>query len=370
MTRKEPPLKRFPLLTKRTVFDLSVLLFSLVGAFLISYLLEGQTGSEDHAGALFILAVLIISLNTSHYFYGILASVSSMILVNFAFKEPFFAFDFTTAENLTSAAAMLAVTCITSGLVKKLQDQERIKTEIEKERMRANLLRAISHDLRTPLTGIYGGISAVLDNEESFTSEKKQELLKKAKEDSAWLIRMVENLLSVTRIDGDRVKLGTDEVVLEELIDVVVQKLRGRYPSAPLTLSLPDDFVSVSGDAILLEQVLMNLLENAVLHAEGMTSLTLSVTLEEDARVRFSVRDNGCGLPPARQGLLEVIGGRTGRRSEEDEAPADGKRGSMGIGLSVCETIVKAHGSALVHTVPEGGGCEFSFTLQGETEDE
>ena len=235
-----------------------------------------------------------------------------------------------------------------------------VKAEAEKERMRGNLLRAVSHDLRTPLTSIYGATSAMLENFDSLSPGQHMELLKDVQEDSQWLIRMVENLLSVTRIDGQRVKLTKVPTVLEELIDAVLVKFRKHYPQQPVQVQIPEEFISIPMDALLIEQVLMNLLENAVFHAKGMNNLWLRVTLQGN-RVLFSVEDDGCGIPPER-----FVGLFTGIL--DSEAPTDTGRSNMGIGLSVCSAIIKAHGSEIHAANRPEGGAQFTFLLDLEEE--
>ena len=177
--------------------------------------------------------------------------------------------------------------------------------------MRANLLRAVSHDLRTPLTSIYGACSTVTENYDSLGKEQALKLLREACEDAQWLNRMVENLLSVTRFDGEQVAVKKTPTVLEELLDAVLVKFKKRCPDVPVQLELPEDFVMIPMDSMLIQQVLMNLLENAVLHAEGMTTLTLRVfTL--GSRAVFEVKDDGCGIPKERlRTLFSGTGGRT-----------------------------------------------------------
>lgn len=122
---------------------------------------------------------------------------------------------------------------------------EAIKAEGEKERMRANLLRAVSHDLRTPLTTIYASSLTLLENRSNLTEEQKIKILQGIQEDADWLMRMVENLLSVTRIDSGRIKIVKTPTVLDELIDSVILKFRKRYPNQDVMLDIPDDIVVI-----------------------------------------------------------------------------------------------------------------------------
>ena len=224
---------------------------------------------------------------------------------------------------------MLIVAVSTSTLNIRIRDQEKLRSENEKERMRGNLLRAISHDLRTPLTSIYGSSSTLISKYDALPKEQQLKLLGEIQEDSEWLIRMVENLLSVTRIDGAKVEVVKTPTVLDELIDSVLMKFSKKYPNQKVITQIPEEFVDIPMDSLLIEQVLLNLLENAVFHAKGMTELTLSVSLVGDKAV-FEVADNGCGIPD--DALQKIFTGSY----EKSAAPVDGTRSNMGIGLSVC----------------------------------
>lgn len=314
--------------------------------------------------AIFALAVFLISLHTDGYVYGIVASLLSVLALNFAFTSPYFAFNFSIPENLVSAIIMLVITIISSTLATKVKQQEKMKTESAKEKMRANLLRAISHDLRTPLTTIYGCSTAMIDEYDSLNREQILQLAGGIKEDSQWLIRMVENLLTVTRIDNNKMQLQKVPTVLEELIDTVLVKFKKRYPGQNIIIDIPEEFVSIPMDAVLIEQVLLNILENAVQHAVGMTELKLRVVLSGMYAI-FEVSDDGCGIPISK--MPHIFEGYF----EQKDKPVDHQKRSMGIGLSVCATIIKAHqGTISVENKKNKGSC-FRFVLSmGEEENE
>ena len=227
--------------------------------------------------------------------------------------------------------------------------------------MQRDLLANVSHDLRTPLTSIYGSCSTVIDNYDSLGREQKIKLLSEACADAQWLNRMVENLLSVTRIDADGVAIQKTPTVLEELVDTVLVRFQKLHPGVPVEVKLPDDFIVIPMDSMLIQQVLTNLLENAVLHAKGMTCLTLRVfTLGQ--RAVFEVIDNGCGIPKERLKTLF-----TGTTLTQDTS-SGGKHG-MGIGLSVCAAIIKAHGGEIKAESTPGEGTTIRFWLETEEVD-
>ncbi len=337
-------------------------LFILTVSFGICLVIQHVFLTEALIPAIFVLAIFLISLITEGYLYGVVSALLSVLMLNFAFTTPLFAFDFTIPENLISAIIMIIVTILTGTLTTKIKRQEAMRAESEMERMRANLLRAVSHDLRTPLTTIYGSSSTMLDNYSLFSDEQKLKMLKGIKDDSQWLTRMVENLLSVTRLDNGNVEILKTPVVLEELIDSVLQKFRKRYHEHSVIIDIPEDFITIPMDALLIEQVIINILDNAVEHAEGMTKLCLKVFTLENKAV-FEISDDGCGIEPER--LKTIFTGSGG-----NQTPTDTKINS-GIGLSVCATIIKAHGGNIQAENLKSGGAVFRFTLDmEENEDE
>ena len=349
---------------KRRVFlDAVFSLVTLVVTFVVNLLMQTWFQTQSLIPMIFVLGVLLISWRTQGYFWGIAASLISVLAVNYAFTFPYYAFDLISPECLTSAIVMLVVAIITGTLTTQIKYQEKIKAEMDRERMRGNLLRAISHDLRTPLTSIYGASSTVIENLRSLNESQHLELLKDVQEDSLWLINMVENLLSVTRIDGKRVSVTKTPTVLEELVDTVLVKFQKRCPGQQVQVDIPEEFVSIPMDAMLIEQVLINILENAVDHAKGMQNLKLQVSCE-DGLAKFCVSDDGCGIAPER--LNNLFTGYFDRQ----EAPVDGSRNNMGIGLSVCATIIKAHGSEIFAENRKTGGAAFYFYLEMEEDSE
>jgi two-component system sensor histidine kinase KdpD len=345
--------------TKRILRDGGISLLILSMTLIVSVVLQNILSIDEHITTVFVFAVFIISLCTEGYFFGIFSAFLSMIAINFAFTFPYLAFNFTIPENFISALVMITISVFTSALTTRLKKWQAMRAEAEKEKMRANLLRAVSHDLRTPLTTIYGSSSAILDGYEGFTDEQKKKMIFGIKEDTEWLIRIVENLLSITKIDSANVKVIKSSTVLDELIDSVILKFKKRYPGQNVNISLPEELVMIPMDALLIEQVLVNILENAVQHAKGMTRIDLSVAVES-GRAVFEIADDGCGIE--RDRLDKIFTGYY----DDREAPSDGGRRNAGIGLSVCATIIKAHGGSITAENPSCGGAVFRFSLNTE----
>ena len=349
------------LMTKKVLKNAAIMLVSLLLSYGVSFLLQNVFDIGEHINSVFIFAVFIVSLLTDGYIYGIVTTLAGAISINYAFTYPYFNVDFSASESIFSAFVMLVISLLTSALTTKLKMWQALKAEGEKERMRANLLRAVSHDLRTPLTTIYGASSSILDNYDKLNDTQKTQMIGGIKEDSEWLIHMVENLLSITRIDSGKVKLIKKPTVLEELIDSVILKFKKSYPAQKVELDMPDDVVIIPMDAILIEQVIINILENAVQHAGDFTRLTLKVFVIGNEAI-FEISDNGNGIEKER---LEHI--FTGYYDKYEENTDTQKR-NAGIGLSVCATIIKAHGGKITAENAKGGGAVFRFVLNTEEE--
>ena len=348
---------------KRILRDAFVTLATLAAVFALVLVMQRFFKVDRLIPMLFVLGVFVVSRSTEGYLWGLAASLLGVLLVNYAFMFPYYAIDLLSPVNMATAVVMLIVSVMTSTLTTQISVQQAEKAAAEREKLRANLLRAISHDLRTPLTSIYGSCSAMLDNYHSIPENKQMALLEDMRRDAEWLIRMVENLLSVTRIDDKKKMVRKTQTVLEELVDSVLVKFGKHYPAQEVEVSIPEEFVSIPMDAVLIEQVLINLLENAVMHAEGMTRLRLEVSLEGDKAV-FCVQDNGCGIPKHR--MNELFSGYLDR----NETVSDGKRTGMGIGLFVCAAIIRAHGSEIrAENSPEGGAV-ITFALNREVNNE
>ena len=221
---------------------------------------------------------------------------------------------------------------------------------------KSEFLSRMSHDIRTPLTSIVGNTAAILENEDSFSPEQKRRLLEDVNEDAQWLIRMVENLLSITRMSGGQAKIEKDCEAAEEIVGVSVSKFTKRFPAIQVSIEVPDEVLMVPMDATLIRQVIMNLLENAAIHGGNVTQIRVCLS-REGTNACFSVSDNGVGIPKER--LSTIFNGGLSGVSHNN---FDMKK-NMGIGLSVCYTIVKAHdGTMTAENLDSGGAC-FRFYL-------
>lgn len=339
--------------------DLGITALFLAAATVLCVLLKGLSENEIYVSLLYVLCVLMVSLCTEGYLCGAVAALLSVLAVNYVFTYPYMALNFSISGYPLTFVTMFAVAISVSTLTTSLKRQERIRIEGERERMRANLLRAISHDLRTPLTAISGSAHAILESE-GLTQEQKDHLLTGISEDAEWLIRMVENLLSVTRIGLEEAHVEKTPEAGEEVIYSAIAKFRKRFPDTKITAKIPEDVLIVPMDPVLIEQVLVNLLENSVQHGHADR---IDVCLEKSGELGiFTVADNGAGIEKERVSHMfeELL-------PKQNKGDGFGRH-NMGIGLSVCLSIVKAHdGTMSAENRPEGG-ARFSFSLPLERE--
>ena len=322
--------------------DLGVSLGVLGLAAILCALLRMIDSSDVFVALIFECAVVLVSRFTDGYLFGLLASFLGVFGVNWIFTYPYMQLNFTISGYPLTFLVMLAVSVVVSA-------------EAEKEKMRGNLLRAVSHDIRTPLTAIVGGIDAILENGEKLSPETRTSLLENMRDESNWLIGVVENLLSVTRMSGAS-NIKKELEAGEEVLSAAAMKFQRHYPATRVEISAPDTLLMIPMDIILIEQVLINLMENAVQHGKTTTQISLRLTRSEDLAV-FEVSDDGQGIAPA---LLPHL--FDGYLTRDQEAISD-KRRNMGIGLSVCKSIVQAHGGAMRASNRPAGGALLQFTL-------
>ncbi len=342
--------------------NLGITAAALFIASALSFLYQGLADNTVNITILYMLAIVTIARSTTGYIWGALASLASVIAINYFFTYPFWALNFSLAGYPITFIGMLAITLITSTTTTHLAEQTRLNREreqmlmeAEKEGMRANLLRAISHDLRTPLTSIIGASATYLENRTSLGEEEKRQLIQNVHEDGEWLLNMVENLLSVTRIsDTGAAKINKSLEAVEEVIAGAISRLKKRIPDANVQVFMPDELILAPMDPTLIEQVLINLMDNAIRHSHSEKPIECRI-FTQNGFVCFSVYDFGVGIAPER--LATIFDGYNSNAN----GSSDSTKG-MGIGLSICKTIVTAHGGS-IEARNHQHGAVFSFTL-------
>ena len=361
--------------------DILVTAVLLCGAYCASSILISHTGGENNSALVFVLAVTIISSLTTGYFYGIFASVIGTFCINIYFMEPYATFTLNRTGYPVAMLSMVAISCVVCALTTRVKQQAAeairrekstkalyemnqklneekaaIQLESARETIRGNILRAVSHDLRTPLTAISGAASVLLGSPE--ISEKNLSMLQDIKSDADALIIMVENLLSVTRIQDGSMPLKKREEMLEEVAGDAILTTRRRFPGSHVELELSEDILYLPMEPLLIKQVMVNLLENAIRHSGDREHITLHLFRQDDWAV-VEVRDRGKGLSPE---ICQAV--QSGKPLKRDLS-GDTTRG-MGIGLSVCQSIIKAHNGFFAAGNNPEGGAVFRFGLPME----
>ena len=304
------------LLHNNTLFTLTLLGIATALAFLFFSFVSENTAN---IALLYIIVQILIARYTNGYLHVLFSSVFSVICINFFFTYPFFRLNFTLSGYPVTFIGMLIITLLTTATTSSLLSDGFILSDAE-----------------------------------------KSELLENIENDSSWLLNMVENLLSVTRInDTVTHQVNKTPEIVEEVVAEAVQRLKKRFPSASIIVHVPTDYLLIPMDAILIEQVLINLLENALIHSGSSHSPELTVTDHPD-HVTFCVKDFGHGLNP--DVIPDIFSGIC-----HNTGSVDSHKG-MGIGLSICKTIIDAH-NGYIEAKNHTNGALFLFTLPKEEEE-
>ena len=235
------------------------------------------------------------------------------------------------------------------------REKEQAAVRAKNEALRANLLRAISHDLRTPLTSISGNADTLRSGWEKLDDETRERIFTDIYEDAQWLISLVENLLAVSRIEEGRMQLHLSPELPDEVIREALQHIRIPTAGHRITVDCGDELLLARMDARLISQVIINLVENALKYTPPGSSVVIGAEKQGD-RVMIRVADDGPGIPDdLKPRVFEMF--FTG-----DRKVADSRR-SLGLGLSLCRSIVTAHGGEITLTDNTPSGCVFTFSL-------
>ena len=337
----------------------TVILFAVTAMLCLFLRSLDPHNDTSYVAVIFFMDVFLTALFTEGYFFGIIAAVAGVLAVDYVFTLPYWQISFTLAGFPLTFLVMMTISIVTGMLTTRAKQYEVLRREAEREKIHANLLRAVSHDIRTPLTGIVGATETLME-EKGLSEEEREMLLQNANEDARWLIRVVENLLSVTRIGAQNASaLIKEPGIAEEVIESAVAKF-SRKPTLPVEVQLPDEVLVVPMDEVLIEQVLLNLLENAARHGKTATKVTVSLERKRKNAV-ITICDDGEGIDPH---LLPKLFDSSTHQTQQ----GDTKR-NMGIGLSVCRTIVQAHGGTIRGENRPEGGAQFTIELPMEEKD-
>ena len=235
------------------------------------------------------------------------------------------------------------------------KEKERTAVLAKNEQLRANLLRTISHDLRTPLTSISGNASNLLSNYDQLDDETRKQIFNDIYDDSQWLISLVENLLSVTRIEEGRMNFNMSIQLVDEVIDEALKHLNRKSIEHDICVEYKDELLLAKMDAKLIMQVVINIVDNAIKYTPKGSKIKITAE-KKNQWIYISIADNGNGIDDhLKERVFEMF--FTGNNKIADSLR------SLGLGLPLCKSIINAHGGEITLTDNQPQGCIFTFTL-------
>ena len=260
---------------------------------------------------------------------------------------------------------LMEATIVQAALVLEREEivmkQKTSEIAVQSERLKNNMLRAISHDIRTPLTGIVGSATTLLNHPERVDTSKKHELLFGIYEDAMWLIHSVENILNITRIDDGRLIIHKTMELAEEIVESVIIQINKRTYSQTLKINVEETMLFIPMDANLIVHVLYNLIDNAIKYTPSDAVISVNTFRDKENYV-FEVSDNGLGIP---EKDLPYIFDKFYRASLGNIE----RRSGMGLGLAICQSIIDVHCGWITAYNSPNGGAVFRFGLPLEEEE-
>lgn len=242
--------------------------------------------------------------------------------------------------------------------IRSVKDKEEAAMKAQNEKLRADLLRSISHDLRTPLTSISGNASMLMNSEQTFDEATRRQLYTDIYDDSIWLVNLVENLLAISRVQNGTMQLRTTTEVLDDVIDEALRHIDRHVQEHTLTVRKSPDIILAKMDVHLIVQVIINIVNNAVKYTPAGSKIIVSTSQKQNMAC-ITIQDNGGGIPEEeRPHLFEMF-----YNGSKEVADA---RKSMGLGLALCKSIVEAHGGSIFEKNVVPHGAAFVFTLPTE----
>ena len=315
--------------------------------------------SESNIIMVYILCVQITSVITTHQVYSLIASVVSVFVFNFLFTEPRYTLLAYDKDYPVTFITMFVAAFLTGSLSIRVKKQAKQVADAalvaQKEQLRSNLLRSISHDLRTPLTSISGNASNLLSNGEKFDVETKKQLYSDIYDDYMWLITLVENLLSITKIEEGRLNIRLQAEMLDEIITEALQHISRKKEEHKISFQTSEDFILVKADARLIMQVIINIVDNAFKYTQKGSEITITTQKMKDKAV-VRIADNGPGIPDDIKPLVFDMF-YSGAKNMADSIR------SLGLGLALCKSIITAHGGELELSDNMPHGAVFTFSL-------
>ncbi|MBP5533462.1 MAG: DUF4118 domain-containing protein [Lachnospiraceae bacterium] len=348
--------------------DLIISLLVLAAATLAGYAFKAIHLADADIIMLYIIAVLVISIVTSKMQYCLISSIVGVVLFNYFFTYPEFSLSAHDAGYPVTFITMFITAFIAGSLANKLKrnikiaeqnarEKEEAALLAQNEQLRANMLRSISHDLRTPLTSISGNASTLMTGGSSLEENARQQIYTDIYSESMWLINMVENLLYATRIEDGRMQLDISVEILDDIVQEAVRHIERTHPKRKIIADMPNEIIPVMADPNLIVQVIVNLTDNAIKYSEEDTTIVISAEDDGEYAV-ISVADNGIGIPPEEKEKVFDMFYTGGNRSSDS-------RRSLGLGLALCRSIIDSHGGniSISDNIPTGTVMRFTLPI-------
>ena len=347
----------------RWIYDLLLTAAILATATVLCTLLRRIDDGSGYVNLIFVLAVATISRWTEGYFWGIFSAVSGVLFVNYVFTYPYWEFNFTITGYPFTFLAMLTVSMMISAMNTQIKKQERLRIETEKEAVRANLLRAMSHDIRTPMNAIIGFTSLAathIDNREQVL-----DYLKKTATASQHLLSLINDVLDMSRIESGKVSLEPRPVHLPELVhdlrDIIQSGISAKRISLFIDMVDVED-EDVIADPMRLNQIMLNIMSNAIKFTPAGGTITLRIVQKQtapkgSADYEFHIRDNGIGMSPAfQEHIFEQF-------AREETSTVSGIQGT-GLGMAITKNLVDMMDGGISVESEPGKGSEFTVSLR------
>ena len=339
-----------------------VMLVCQVATTCLALLLDSLGFSDATIVIIYVLGVLVTAMFTDGPAYSLVASLLSILSYNFFLISPRFSLQIQGRDYAGTITAMILFALLASYLVTSLRRSAAQSMEAsiiaQREQLRANLLRSVSHDLRTPLTSITGNADMLLDDSVSLPQATRRQLLQDIYDDATWLRTVMENLLAVTRLEDGEVTLNTDVELIDDVIEEAMRHVSREAKHYDIVVVPPNDLLLARMDPQVIVQVIVNLVNNAIAHTPKGSTITIT-SHREQGMVAVEVADNGPGVPDKdKEQVFDLF-----YKSSDEGADA---RRNVGLGLSLCRSIIQAHGGTIRVEDAVPHGARFIFTLPAE----